>query len=82
MKTTEYAKCYLQRKKTFRSQGLRVYVLKSVGEQSRKGISGNRLVGKCCDTRKNRTGISVDTSLGIFGCTFATKISIHDCHHF
>ena len=56
--------CYLQRKKTFRGQGLRVYVFKSVGEQSRKRMSGNCLVGKCFDTRKNRTGILVDTSLG------------------
>ena len=46
-------------------------------------LSGNTLekgclVGKCFDTRKNRTGILVDTSLG----TIATKISIHVCHHF
>ena len=72
MKTTEYAKCYLQRKKTFRSQGLRVYVLKSVGEQSRKRISGNRLVGKCCDTRKNRTGI--------FGGHKFRDIRMHICN--
>ena len=30
----------------------------------------------------HETGISVDTSLQIFRCTFATKISIHVCHHF
>ena len=42
-------------------------------------LSGNVLIP---GTIAHQTGILVDTSLPIFGCTFTTKISIYVCHHF
>ena len=54
------------------SQALHLYVFKSVREVSRKRISGYHLVWKCLDTEQYRMVVSVQTSLRIFGCTFAT----------
>ena len=50
------------------SQALRVYVFKSVGEQSRKRMSGNYLVRKHLDTGQ---------SYGSYGLHSALMRSIH-----
>ena len=45
-------------------------------------LSGNSLEKGCLGTVLLGNVLIPGRSLGIFGCTFATKISVHVCHTF